>query len=111
MKKILFVLLLSLSAQSVYAGGIIPKSKITNIGFNQAGFFIWLEKKVNPNACSSNNAIVLKKDDLNYKEAYAMLLAAFYNDKEIFGYSDECVSHDAQTYNNIRGWKYLIVYE
>jgi len=38
-----------------------------------------------------------------------LLLGAYMAGKSVSGYSDDCVTFDGQTYNSIRGFKYLTV--
>lgn len=64
----------------------------------------------NPNSCTQNNAIVLLDTDKNYDKAYALLLAAYMSGKKVQGYSNGCAVFDGQTYNTIRGHKYLVVH-
>ena len=63
----------------------------------------------NPNGCTRSNAIVLLETDPNYDKAYSLLLSAYMAGKQVSGYSDGCAAFDGQTYNTIRGFKYLVV--
>ncbi len=110
MKLANFVLLcIYLFSNSVYAGGGIDSLKINSVAFQSGGFFMYADDWENPNACSRNSAVVLLETDRNYDKAYSLLLAAYMAGKAIRGYSDGCASFDGQTYNTIRGFKYLVV--
>lgn len=102
----MFLLLISAAAQ---AGGPLPYNKITNVAFQTGGFFLYAANWPNPNGCTRTDAVVLLNTDSNYDKAYALLLAAYMEGKEVKGYSDGCTSFDGQTYNTIRGFKYLRV--
>jgi len=91
------------------AGGEIASNKINFVAFQTGGFFMYGDNWGNPNACTRSTAVVLSEVDPNYEKAYALLLSAYMAGKSISGYSDECVSFDGQTYNRIRGFKYLTV--
>jgi len=54
-------------------------------------------------------AVVLMNTNVNYDKAYTLLLAAYISGKQVYGYSDGCATFDGQTYNTIRGQKYLVV--
>ena len=107
-KIILLSLVLPFST-SALAGGAINKNKIISVSFQQAGFFLNGADWGNPNDCSRSNYVVLQTSDANYDKAYSLLLAAYMSGKSVSGYSDKCVEHDGQTYNMIRGFKYLTV--
>lgn len=92
-----------------FAGGNIKADKIESVSFQQAGFFLSADGWGNPNNCTRSNAVVLQASDPNYDKAYALLLAAYMSGKTVTGYSDKCVEHDGQTFNMIRGFKYLSV--
>jgi len=94
----------------VYAGGPLPSNKITNVAFQTNGFFLYASNWPNPNSCTRNNAVVLLAADSNYDKAYALILAAYMSGKRVSGYSDGCTTHDGQTFNTIRGTKYLVVH-
>ncbi len=112
MEKYLSVLVASfvlIFAHSAIAGGGLTANKVTKVSFQTGGFFLYASNWSNPNECSQSNAIVLKSSDSNYDKAYSLLLAAYMSGKKISGYSDGCTEHDGQTYNTIRGFKYLTV--
>jgi len=111
MRKLSIFVLSFLVSQVVNAGGPISKNTIDSIAFQSGGFFMYADGWGNPNNCTQSKAIVLKSDDPNYDKAYSLLLAAYMSGKQISGFSDGCVSHDGQTYNSIRGFKYLVVTE
>jgi hypothetical protein len=96
-------------SSTTYAAGPINKDNIDAVAFQPVGFFLHGDGWGNPNNCSRSHAIVLQATDPNYDKAYALLLAAYASGKKVSGYSDKCVSHDGQTYNMIRGFKYLTV--
>jgi hypothetical protein len=102
------VLLLTFSQQLV-AGGFLSSNKIENVAFQTGGFFLYADDWGNPNNCTRATAVVLKDTDRNYDKAYSLLLAAFLSAKPVMGYSDGCVEFDGQTYNSVRGFKYLSV--
>ena len=108
MKKIFFVLLLCLTT-TVSAKGPVKTGKINYVAFNSGGFFLYASDWPNPNNCTRSNAVVLKSNDANYNKAYALLLVAYTSEKAVSGYSDGCVEFDGQTYNSIRGFKYLVI--
>ncbi len=91
------------------AGALHPPQKITTVAFHEEGFFMYADGWANPNGCDRDTAIVLLKTDPNYDKAFALLLTAFASGKEVAGYSDGCAMHDGQSYNTIRGFKYLVV--
>ena len=94
----------------VSAAGPIARDKIDAVSFHTGGFFLSAGGWGNPNECSRSGAVVLLNSDPNYDKAYALLLTAFTLGKEISGYSDGCTTFDGQTYNTIRGFKYLRVH-
>ncbi|MET1257047.1 hypothetical protein [Aliikangiella maris] len=96
------------SSVSVAGGGLQP-NKITKVAFQTGGFFLYADNWPNPNECTRSDAIVLKSSDSNYDKAYSLLLAAYMSGKKVSGYSDGCVEFDGQTFNSIRGFKYLVV--
>ncbi len=108
MKNILLVLLFTFACNA-FAGGGLAKVKITRVAFQSGGFFIYSNDWNNPNDCSNDTAVVLLNTDSNYDKAYALLLAAYTSGKTVRGFSDGCTTFDAQTYNTIRGHKYLVV--
>lgn len=110
MYKLLILVFLPLSSFS-FAAGQITGNKITSVSFNTGGFFLNSPSWDNPNNCTRSNAIVLQSTDPNYDKAFAVLLAAYLSGKKVSGYSDKCVEHDGQTYNMIRGFKYLKISE
>ncbi len=93
------------------AGGGLSANKVKTVAFQSGGFFLYADGWPNPNSCTKNTAIVLLESDRNYDKAYALLLSAYMSGKKISGYSDGCHSFDGQTYNTIRGFKYLTVTE
>jgi len=112
MKRIIYIALLfwALQSTAVAKGGLSAK-KIAYVAFQTGGFFMYAEggSWSNPNGCSRASAIVLLESDPNYEKAYSLLLAAFMAGKTVSGYSDGCATFDGQTYNKIRGFKYLTV--
>jgi hypothetical protein len=110
-KTLLSFSLVSMVSSYSYAGGPLATQKITAVAFNTNGFFLSAADWPNPNNCTKSHAIVLKSTDSNYDKAYALLLMAYTSGKKVQGYSDGCVSHDGQTYNSIRGFKYLTVHD
>ncbi|KPZ73132.1 hypothetical protein AN944_00280 [Shewanella sp. P1-14-1] len=103
-----------ISACFLYAGccqskGWSKTEKIEKVAFQTGGFFLYADDWENPNQCSKDNAVVLLDTDRNYDKAYSLLLTAYASGKKVTGYSDGCVNFDGQTYNTIRGFKYLIV--
>lgn len=113
MKKLkLFVMIASvmmLNSLNTYAAGGLASNKIIAMAFQTGGVFLYAENWPNPNNCTRTNAVVLLETDVNYDKAYALLLAAYMAGKQVSGYSNGCVEHDGQTYNTIRGYKYLLV--
>ena len=107
-KIIISSLLISISTLS-FAAGWTGKDKIDAVAFQTRGFFLYADGWGNPNNCTRSNAIVLLSSDPNYDKAYALLLAAYASGKKIKGYSNGCTTFDGQTYNTIRGYKYLVV--
>ncbi|WP_196161173.1 hypothetical protein [Reinekea sp. G2M2-21] len=102
------ILLLAIAPIGFCKGGISADT-IDSIAFHTGGFFMYADGWGNPNGCTRSTAIVLQDSDVNYDKAYAMLLAAYMSGKKVSGYSDYCVEFDGQTYNMIRGFKYLTV--
>jgi len=102
------ILLAAISLNS-YAGGSLPSKQIEKIAFQNGGVFLYASGWPNPNTCSKVDAVVLQNSDPNYDKAYALILAAYMSGKKISGYSDKCTPLDGQTYNTIRGYKYLLV--
>ncbi|GAA0464051.1 hypothetical protein GCM10009096_00640 [Parasphingorhabdus litoris] len=115
MKNILFLMsflgALIIGSSSAIAGGSTSSTtqKITSVAFHEVGFFMYGNGWDNPNGCDRDVAIVLLKTDRNYDKAFALLMTAFASGKEIRGYLDGCAMHDGQSYNTIRGFKYLEV--
>jgi len=107
-KLIISSVLMSISSFS-FAAGPIAKDSIDAVAFQTGGFFLYADAWGNPNNCTRSNAIVLLESDRNYDKAYALLLAAYASGKKIKGYSNGCTTFDRQTYNTIRGYKYLVV--
>ncbi len=101
--------MLVFSSFAAFGGGGITPNKVTKVAFQTDGFFLYADAWPNPNGCTRSNAIVLKSADPNFDKAYALLLAAYMSGKKISGYSDGCFEFDGQTYNTIRGFKYLLV--
>ena len=99
----------SLCSAFVNAGGALGYNNITSVSFQGVGFFLTADSWENPNSCTKSNSVVLLNTDVNYDKAYALLLAAYMSGKQVAGYSDGCADHDGQTYNKIRGFKYLTV--
>lgn len=96
-------------ASEVQAGGALSAQKIDKLAFQTGGLFIYAANWSNPNSCTRSNAIVLLETDPNYDKAYSLILAAYMSGKKLSGYSDRCTEFDGQTYNTIRGFKYLVV--
>lgn len=111
MKQILSLLVFASISTSLIAAGGIGARTISKVAFQTGGFFMYAEDGwSNPNSCTQNNAIVLLDTDKNYDKAYALLLAAYMSGKKVQGYSNGCAVFDGQTYNTIRGHKYLVVH-
>lgn len=91
------------------AAGFISANKIQAVSFQTGGFFLGADVWTNVNSCTKSNAIVLLDTDPNYDKAYSLLLAAYLAGKKVSGYSNGCVEFDGQTYNTIRGYKYLVI--
>ncbi len=91
------------------AGGWVNTDTADMVAFQTGGFFLYADGWGNPNNCTKSHAVVLRDTDPNYDKAYALLLSAYTAKKKIKGYSDGCASFDGQTYNTIRGFKYLTV--
>lgn len=106
-KHIVLIVALAFSSAS-HAGGVLPYTSIDNVGFQTGGFFLY-GNWANPNSCTRSDAVVLLDTDVNYDKAYALLLTAFASGKQVYGYSEGCTDFDGQTYNTIRGFKYLRV--
>jgi len=100
-------LFLALWSASADAGGVLTARVVDKLAFNSGGLFLYASGWPNPNSCTRSNAIVLLNTDINYDKAYALILTAFASGKTVGGYSDGCTSFDGQTYNTIRGFKYL----
>jgi len=94
-------------AGSGYAGGSLYYNNVTEVAFQSTGFFMYANSWPNPNSRTQSSAVFLLDTDANYNKAYAMLLAAYMSGKSVSGYSDGCTTFDGQTYNTIRGGKYL----
>ncbi|HSX84346.1 MAG TPA: hypothetical protein VLE50_03020 [Cellvibrio sp.] len=111
MKIVAFFLcgLAFLGSSVVYAAGPLSGNKITAVAFQTNGFFLYAENWPNPNSCTRSNAVVLLDSDPNYDKAYSLLLTAYASGKVVSGYSNGCIEFDGQTYNTIRGYKYLVV--
>lgn len=112
MQKILlaaFFWILLFGSNPALAGGGLPANKVDKLAFQTAGLFIYAGNWGNPNSCSRDTAVVLLETDPNYDKAYALILAAYMSGKKLSGYSDRCTEFDGQTYNTIRGFKYLVV--
>ncbi|MCW8876185.1 MAG: hypothetical protein OQK04_11275 [Kangiellaceae bacterium] len=107
--KLTIALLTSLFCFSASAGGVLPSNKIKSVAFHTGGFFMYADNWGNPNDCTQSGAIVLLSSDPNYDKAYSLLLAAYAAGKKVSGFSDGCANHDGQTFNTIRGFKYLTV--
>lgn len=103
------IILFLLFANASFAAGAIKANKVDFVAFQTGGFFMYASDWRNPNVCSRDGAIVLLSSDPNYDKAYALLLAAYMSGKKVSGYSDGCATFDGQTYNTIRGFKYLKV--
>lgn len=109
MKRIVALLASTLLSTNTLAGGGLAKVNITKVAFQSGGFFLYSSEWNNPNDCSNSSAVVLLNTDSNYDKAYALLLAAYTSGKTVRGFSDGCTSFDGQTYNTIRGHKYLVI--
>lgn len=114
MKKAPFILCyffgVALYSSSIQAGGALyPAQEITNVSFQENGFLFYADNWPNPNNCDSTAGVMLLKTDPNYDKAYALILTAFSAGMTVQGYSDGCSLHDGQSYNTIRGFKYLVV--
>jgi hypothetical protein len=96
-------------AWDAHAGGSLTKRQLTGVAFHTGGFFLYASGWPNPNGCTRTDAVVLLATDSNYDKAYALLLAAYMSGKLVSGYSDGCTEMDGQTFNTIRGFKYLLV--
>ena len=105
------ILVFAFISSTTFAAGPLFKNKIDAVAFQTGGFFLYAKGWSNPNNCTRSTAVVLQSSDANYDKAYALLLAAYASGKKVSGYSDKCVSFDGQTYNMIRGFKYLVVSE
>lgn len=105
----LFFIILFFAVTTASAKGPVKTGKINYVAFNTGGFFLYASDWPNPNNCSRKNAVVLKSNDANYDKAYSLLLVAYTSEKTVSGYSDGCVEFDGQTYNSIRGFKYLVI--
>lgn len=99
----------SLLVFDVYAGGSLGSNQLTKVAFQTGGLFLYASGWPNPNGCTRTDAVVLLGSDSNYDKAYALLLSAYISGKALSGWSDGCAEFDGQTYNTIRGWKYLVV--
>lgn len=108
MRVFVFITILLLPMFAFAKGGI-KLNKVNAVGFQSVGFFLYADDWGNANDCTRTDAIVLQSSDPNYEKAYALLLSAYMAGKKISGYSDYCVDFDGQTYNMIRGFKYLKV--
>jgi hypothetical protein len=111
MRSFIFLVTISLAlvVPTCYSKGHVGTEKIDKVAFHTGGFFMYANDWENPNSCSINTAVVLLDTDVNYEKAYSLLLAAYMAGKRVSGYSDGCASFDGQTYNTIRGFKYLQV--
>ena len=108
MKKLLLFFCLLLANYS-YAAGPIDRDSIDFVAFQSGGFFLYADGWGNPNSCTRSNAVVLLDSDPNYDKAYSLILAAYMSGKKVQGYSNGCTEFDGQTYNTIRGYKYLVI--
>ena len=109
MSKIVISTILIILASSSHAAGSLGYQQINAVSFNTTGFFLHADSWPNPNSCTRTGSVVLLDSDPNYEKAYALLLAAYMSGKQVSGYSNGCTTHDGQTYNTIRGYKYLVV--
>lgn len=110
MKKIIIVTVFLVFSSQAFSGGGLPTNKIDSVAFQTGGFFLYAGAWGNPNDCTRDSAVVLLNSDTNYDKAYALVLAAYMSGKGVSGYSDGCTEFDGQTYNTIRGFKYLKVH-
>ncbi|MEP2990311.1 MAG: hypothetical protein ABJN65_00970 [Parasphingorhabdus sp.] len=105
-----FLALILFSAPAL-AAGPVSTNGIASVSFQNSDFFLNADDWPNPNNCTRGGSVVLLKTDPNYDKAYALLLSAYMSGKGVSGYSDGCINFDGQTYNTIRGFKYLTVHE
>lgn len=108
---VLVALYLLVTTTVASAAGGFNYRRIEFVAFQTGGFFLYAAGGWdNPNSCTRSDAIVLQESDPNYDKAYALLLAASYiAGHQVKGYSDGCATFDGQTYNTVRGFKYLTV--
>lgn len=109
MYRKIFTASLMLASSAAFAGGNVGWNKITSIAFQSNDLMLYADNWSNPNNCQLSNGVILKRSDVNFDKAYALLLAAFMAGKEVYAYSDGCHTFDEKTYNYIRGTKYLQV--
>ena len=109
MKKLLLLFAAVSLSSLASAADTIPAKVPTKLAFQSGGLFIYSAGWDNRNTCTNTDAIVLRDSDPNYDKAYALILAAYMSGKTVSGWSDDCHPHDGQTYNYIRGYKYLII--
>lgn len=107
--KIAVGLLLGAWAAVSHAAGPLSPNVVDKLAFQTGGLFLYAGGWPNPNSCTRSNAVVLADNDLNYEKVYALILTAYASGKKVSGYSVGCISFDGQTYNPIRGWKYLVI--
>jgi hypothetical protein len=107
--RVLTSLSLVIFSSAVFSAGPIAQDNIDYVAFQTGGFFLYADGWGNPNSCTRSNAVVLQDIDANYDKAYALLLMAYASGKKVSGYSNKCVNFDGQTYNMIRGYKYLTI--
>ena len=112
--RVLLVLLIGVWT-SAQAGGWLGPETIDKLALHTisdnvtSGVFLYADGWQNPNSCNRSDAVVLLETDPNYDKAYALILTAYSLGKTVSAYSDGCVTFDSQTYNKIRGFKYLVV--
>ncbi|WP_159437130.1 hypothetical protein [Parasphingorhabdus marina] len=97
------------STTALAGGALYPAQVITNVSFQEEGLLFFADNWPNPNNCDSTAGVMLLKTDPNCDKAYALILTAFTAGMTVQGYSDGCALHDGQSYNTIRGFKYLVV--
>lgn len=109
MKRFSLLVICLMFANSSFSVGPMPAVKIDKVAFQNNNFFLYSSGWNNPSECTRSTAVVLQASDPNFDKAYSLLLAAYMSGKRVSGYSDDCIDFDGETYNMIRGFKYLVV--
>ncbi|WP_038002951.1 hypothetical protein [Teredinibacter turnerae] len=97
MKKLMFLMLIMISINSLASGWITKDltGKITYVNaerFDLVRIGFTADDRANPDECGSAGAVILKTDSNSAEKQYSLLLAAFMADKPIKLYGSGCIS-------------------